>query len=134
MSARRSIEVEGLHHGGQPIPSAALVRGLLASGGISPLDPETGAIPDDIDAQVALVFANARRIVEAAGGTVEDIVRCTFFVRDRAAARDAINREWLTTFPDERSRPARHTLIHDLAGPQLVQCDLLAVVEPAVSR
>jgi 2-iminobutanoate/2-iminopropanoate deaminase len=129
MSARRSITVDGLQHGSQPIPSASLIRGVLASGGIAGLDPETGRVPEDLDAQVEIVFANVRRVLEAAGGTTEDVLRMTFYVRDRSS-RDSINRRWLEMFPDPDSRPARHTLVHALPDPVLVQCDLLAVLEP----
>ena len=52
--ARRSIEVPGLRHGA-PIPQASVVGNLLVSGGISPVDPETGVTPDGADEQVAMV-------------------------------------------------------------------------------
>jgi 2-iminobutanoate/2-iminopropanoate deaminase len=133
MSARRSITVEGLHHGGQPIPAASVVGGLLASGGIAGLDPATGEVPADLDAQVALVFANLRRVIEAGGGSVQDVVRVTVYARDRSS-REAINREWTAMFPDEASRPARHTLVHELPDPMLVQCDVLAVVGGEAGR
>src|SRR6516165_1209199 len=55
--ARRSIEVPGLRHSA-PIPQAAVVGNLLVSGGISPVDPQTGAVPDGTDEQAALAFAN----------------------------------------------------------------------------
>lgn len=128
MTKRRSITVAGLHHGGQPIPTASLVRGLLVSGGIAGLDPETGQVPDDLEHQVAVVFANIRRIVEGAGGSTGDIARLTFYARDRSS-RDAINRNWSEMFPDADSRPARHTLIYALPDPMLVQCDLIAVLD-----
>jgi 2-iminobutanoate/2-iminopropanoate deaminase len=34
-------------------------------------------------------------------------------------------------FPDESSRPARHTLQYDLADPLKIQCDLIAYIESA---
>jgi 2-iminobutanoate/2-iminopropanoate deaminase len=48
------------------------------------VDPETGAIPDGTDEQVAMAFANVRRLLAAAGGTVDDIVKCTVFAQDNA--------------------------------------------------
>jgi len=69
---RRSIEVPGLRHGALPIPQASVVANLLVSGGINPIDPETGATPDDTDGQVAMAFANVRRVLAAAGGTPAD--------------------------------------------------------------
>jgi 2-iminobutanoate/2-iminopropanoate deaminase len=125
--ARRSIDVPGLHHGGLPIPLASVVGNLLVSGGISPLDPETGTVPAATDEQVEVVFANVRRILDAAGGSPEDVVKCTVFVRDKAI-RPVVDKYWLELFPDEASRPARHTLRIDLADPLQIQLEITAVL------
>jgi 2-iminobutanoate/2-iminopropanoate deaminase len=124
--ARRSIEVPGLHHKA-PIPQAAVVGNLLVSGGISPIDPETGATPDGTDEQVALAFANVRRVLAAAGGTPEEVVKCTVFVRDRAI-RPVVDKYWVEMFPDEASRPARHMLPADLQGSMQLQLEIMAVL------
>jgi enamine deaminase RidA (YjgF/YER057c/UK114 family) len=129
MNRRQSIAVPGLHHGGVPIPTASRVGGLLMSSGVAGLDPESGDVPESVEAQVAVIFANVRRIAEAAGGSVEDIVKITFFARDRGASRPHIDREWLQMFPDEHSRPARHTLAYALPDPMLVQAEFVAVVQ-----
>ena len=126
--ARHSIEVPGLHHGGLPIPQACVVGNLLASSAISPLDPATGAVPEGTEEQVELVFANARRVLEAAGGGPEDVAKCTVFVRDKAI-RPVIDKYWIEMFPDESSRPARHTLRIDLAEPLQIQLEILALLE-----
>lgn len=125
---RRSINIDGLGHGNLPIPQASLVGPLLVSGGINGKDRTTGEIPAVIERQVALVFANIRSLVELAGGTVEDIARVTFHVRDKSC-RSLIDAEWVAMFPDPDSRPARHTLTADLAGPLLVQGELLAWIK-----
>jgi len=124
--ARRSIEVPGLRHS-HPIPVASVVGNLLVSGGINPVNPETGVIPDDTDEQVAMAFANVRRVLAAAGGTPEDIVKCTVFVRDRAI-RPVVDKYWVEMFPDEASRPARHTLPIDLQGRTQLQLEIMAVL------
>ena len=123
---RRSIEVPGLRHRA-PIPQASVVGNLLVSGGISPIDPETGVTPDSTEEQVAIVFANVRRVVAAAGGTVEDIVKCTVFVQDRAI-RPVVDKYWVEMFPDAASRPARHTLRTDLQGSMQLQLEIMAVL------
>lgn len=125
---RRSIEVAGLHHGGAPIPQAALVGPLLTSSGINGMDPDTGQVPADLEDQVRLIFENIERILQAAGGSPEDIAKCVFYVRDRAS-RAAIDPQWTRMFPDPQSRPARHTLQHELSGPLLVQCELTAYID-----
>jgi len=115
-----------LRHGA-PIPQASVVGNLLASGGISPIDPETGAVPEGTDEQVAVAFANVRRVLAAAGGTVGDIVKCTVFVQDKAI-RPVVNKYWVEMFPDEASRPARHTLLADLQAGTQLQLEILAVL------
>lgn len=122
----RSIEVPGLRHSA-PIPQAAVVGNLLVSGGIGPMDPETGATPDGTDEQVAVVFANVRRVLAAAGGTPDDIVKCTVFVRDRAI-RPVVDKYWVEMFPDAASRPARHTLPAELQGSMQLQLEIMAVL------
>jgi 2-iminobutanoate/2-iminopropanoate deaminase len=124
---RRSIEVPGLHHGGLPIPQACVVDNLLMSSGISPVDPDTGEMPPDAETQVAIVFANVARVLAAAGGTADDVVKCTVFVRDKAI-RPHIDKCWTQMFPDPASRPARHTLLADLAGPMQIQLEITAVL------
>lgn len=124
---RRSIEVPGLNHGGLPIPQACVVGNILVSGGISPVDPSTGSVPEGADEQVELVFANVRRVLDAAGGGPQDVVKCTVFVRDKAI-RPVIDKHWLELFPDQASRPARHTLRTDLAGPLHIQLEITAVL------
>jgi 2-iminobutanoate/2-iminopropanoate deaminase len=124
--ARRSIEVPGLQHGA-PIPQASVVGNLLVSGGISPIDPETGSTPDGTDEQVALAFANVRRVLAAAGGAVGDVVKCTVFVQDKAI-RPVVNKYWIEMFPDEASRPARHMLHADLPDGTQLQLEIMAVL------
>jgi 2-iminobutanoate/2-iminopropanoate deaminase len=127
MTARRSIEVAGLHHGGAPIPLASRVGPLLVSGGVLGQDPATGEVPDDAGEQVVLLFANVRRILAAGGAAPEDVAKLTFFVRDRSL-RAAIDEQWTAMFPDPAARPARHTLTTDLPPAFAVQCEVLAYV------
>jgi 2-iminobutanoate/2-iminopropanoate deaminase len=128
MDKRRSIEVSGVKHQ-NPIPAASRKGPFVVSGAISGADPESGKVPPDLDAQCRQMFANVRRLIEAAGGTPDDIVKMTVWIADRAL-RPTLNKYWVEMFPDPHSRPARHTVASsDLNPPMQVQCDLLAVVE-----
>ena len=128
MSKRRSIEVAGLQHE-NPIPVASQIGPFLVSGGIFGKDPNTGTIPPGIEEQCALLFANIRLILAAAGGTPEDILKLTVWLKDKAH-RLHVNKEWLAMFPDAHSRPARHSLLSpDLPGAALVQGELLAIFD-----
>jgi 2-iminobutanoate/2-iminopropanoate deaminase len=135
MSTRRSIYVEGFSHK-NPIPAACRIGNLLFSGSIQGMDPKTGEYGATLAEQCALMFAHARRIVEAAGGSVGQIAKMTGWMRDRSQ-RQVLNVEWLTLFPDANARPARHTMQSDLDGEKLVECDFIAVfdeVEGAIAR
>lgn len=127
MDKRRSIEVTGVKHV-NPIPSASRRGPFVVSGAISGSDPQTGKIPSDLDEQCRLMFENVRRVMTAAGGTPDDIVKMTVWITDRSL-REIMNRHWVEMFPDPQSRPARHTLAsHDLSPPMQIQCDLMAVI------
>jgi 2-iminobutanoate/2-iminopropanoate deaminase len=125
---RRSIEVPGFNHGPQPIPAACRLANIVVTGGIYGLDTQSGKVPDDLERQTALMFVNLQRVLAAAGATLEQVVKMTFWVRN-PASRACINPAWLHAFPDPQSRPARHTLQNDhMAANLLVQCDALAVI------
>lgn len=127
MAKRRSIEVAGLPHT-HPIPAASRIGPFVVTGSISGKDPQTGTVPPGIEEQCALMFANIRRILEAASGTPDDILKVTVWMKDRGD-RKYLNKEWLAMFPDAESRPARHTFVsRDLAEPILVECEVMAVV------
>jgi 2-iminobutanoate/2-iminopropanoate deaminase len=127
MDERRSIEVPGVRHK-NPIPSACRRGPIVVSGGIPGADPDTGAVPGDLDLQCRFMFENVRRIMSAAGGSPADIVKMTVWITDRSL-REILNRHWVAMFPDPHSRPARHTMTsRDLAPPLQVQCDILAVI------
>lgn len=125
MGRRTTIEVEGLHHAGAPIPLAARVGPLLASGSINGQDPQTGEFPEDPADQVALVFANIRRVMAAAGGDTTDIAKLTISVRDKGI-RPLIDEQWIAMFPDEHDRPARHLVTADIPPFLHLQAELLA--------
>jgi 2-iminobutanoate/2-iminopropanoate deaminase len=111
-----------------PIPSASRRGPFVVSGAISGTDPATGKVPADLDEQCRLMFENVRRVMVAAGGSPDDIVKMTVWITDRSL-REIMNRHWVTMFPDPHSRPARHTLTsHDFTAPMQIQCDLMAVI------
>jgi 2-iminobutanoate/2-iminopropanoate deaminase len=126
MVTRTSIYVEGFSHR-NPIPAACRIGNTLHSGSIQGTDPATGKYGATLDEQCALMFAHMRRIVEAAGGRADDIIKMTVWMRDRAQ-REPLNREWLKMFPNQASRPARHTMQSPLDGEKLVECDFVAVL------
>jgi enamine deaminase RidA (YjgF/YER057c/UK114 family) len=128
MAKRKSINYPGFSHQ-NPIPNASRIGNILMSSVISGRDPATGTMPPELDAQVANVFRQIRLCVEAAGGTVDDIVKVNFWMKDPATGRKALNGEWSAMFPDADSRPARHTLALGANNPNHVTCEFVAVID-----
>lgn len=127
MGRRLSIEVPGFGHD-NPIPAACKVGPFLISSGVSGKEPYTGKMLEGLEAQCAQMFATVRQILEIAGGSPENIVKMNVWMKDRSQ-RDTLNVGWLEMFPDEHSRPARHTFsAPDLPGSMLVQCEIFAVL------
>ena len=127
MSRRHSFEVPGLHHQ-NPIPMGSIIGPFMMSSGIFGMEPETRKTPADVESQCKLMFANIRRVMEAAGGSVDDIIKGVVWAKDKSF-KEAVNREWLAMVPDEQSRPARHTLLYQgFSDNALVQCEIVAVL------
>ena len=126
---RKGITVEGLAHK-FPVPNACRIGDIIVSSAIHAVDPVTRVMPEDLRSQCALVFANMKAIVEAAGGSTRDIIKMTVYLRDRNN-RGPLNDEWVRMFPDPDTRPARHSQLLMVEGPSLVQCDFMAVIDRA---
>jgi len=127
MAKRKSINWPGFKHE-NPIPNASMIGNILMSSIMSGRDPDTGAMPADAEAQIANIFKQIKLCVEAAGGTVDDILKVNFWVKDPAVGRKMLNGEWTKMFPDAASRPARHTLALGTSNPNHVTCDFVAVI------
>ncbi|WP_454689173.1 RidA family protein [Achromobacter aloeverae] len=126
--ARRiAIYVDGVNHK-NPIPACCRRGSLVESGSIFGRDPTTGELAEGIEAQCRHMLENLRLIVEAAGGSPEDIVKVTVWMKDRGH-RPVLNVPWLALFPDAGSRPARHA-IHapHLDGGKLLECVFTAYI------
>ncbi len=126
MARRKSIDVPTYSHK-NPIPGGSLVGNIMATGIITGRDPKTGEMPAALEDQVVNMFGHIKSLVEAAGGTMDDVVKLNVLMQD-SSKRAAVNDVWLKVFPDERSRPARQTAQVNLEGGMLVQCDFLAVI------
>jgi 4-hydroxy-4-methyl-2-oxoglutarate aldolase len=126
---RRAVNVPGLGHTGAPFPVAVRSGRLVLSSAIHGKDPETGNLPDTIEAQATGVFTNMRRTLEAAGGRPGDIVKVVVFAQDAAAARGAVNGPWAQLFPDPADRPVRHTMTAPLPAGFLLQAEFVAILD-----
>ncbi|MDS1140177.1 RidA family protein [Pusillimonas sp. SM2304] len=124
---RTSIYTEGFSHK-NPIPAACRIGNTVHTGSILGTDVETGQYGETLEAQCQLMFAHIDRIIRAAGGTPENIIKMTVWMKDRTQ-RQAVNAEWLKMFPDAQSRPARHTMDAPLDGDKLIECSFIAILD-----
>ena len=67
-----------------PYSQGIRVGGTVYLSGQLGLDPATGNLADGIDAQAHQVFRNLRAVAEAAGGTLDDMVKLTILMADLA--------------------------------------------------
>lgn len=111
-----------------PIPNAARVGNLVMSSVITGVGGPDLILPEALEDQVANVYANIRADVEAAGGSVDHIIKITFWLKDPINQRAALNVEWVRMFPDPERRPARHTLTLPAESKSQVQADFVAVL------
>jgi 2-iminobutanoate/2-iminopropanoate deaminase len=127
MAKRQSINSPAPRHE-NPIPNASRIGNIVMSSVIGGSSPGTRTLPPTLDEQLANVFAAIKGDVEAAGGTVDNILKITFYVKDPVKDRPVINNHWVKMFPDPEARPARHSQTLPPDSRALVQADFFAVL------
>ena len=91
-----------------PYSQAVRSGNLVFLSGQTPLDPATGAMVEgDISVQARRAFDNIKAVCEAAGGSMDDIVRVGLYLTDlgQFAAVNAVMAEYFRT-----PYPARSTI------------------------
>lgn len=106
MAGRTIVSTPGAPAAVGPYSQGVVAGGFLFTAMQIPLDPSSGTLvsPEDIAAQTRRVLENLRAIVEAAGSSLEQVVKVTVYLQDMAdfAAMNAVYGEF---FPKEA--PAR---------------------------
>ena len=99
-----------------PYSQAVRVGDMLFVSGQLPLDPKTGKFPEGIEAQTRQSLTNVRSILEAAGGTMDSVVKTTVFLSDmnNFAAMNAVYtlsspRDAIPRAAQSRSQESRRT-------------------------
>src|SRR5262245_140636 len=105
--------------------SQAIVEGnLIFLAGQVPANPETGALElGDIGSQTARVLGNIRLILEAAGSSLDNVIRCNVYLKDIADFA-AMNEVYAATFREPY--PARTTVQVVLHSGMGVEIDCIA--------
>lgn len=110
-----------------PYSQAVTTGNLVFVSGQLPLDPAAGAFPEGIAAQTRQSLTNAKNILEAAGSSMENVVKTTVFLSD-IANFGAMN-EVYGTFFTEGNYPARSAFeVACLPKNALVEIEIIATV------
>jgi len=108
-----------------PYVQAILAGNTLFSSGTLGLVPQTGALPEGVEAQTRQSLANIQAILDEAGFARSDVVKTTVFIRDMNDF-PAVNAIYADFFGD--ARPARSCVeVTRLPKDGLVEIEFVAV-------
>lgn len=65
-----------------PYSQAIEVNGMIYTSGAIPVNPETQMIPEGVEARADQAICNMKAILEAAGTTIENVIKTTVFIKD----------------------------------------------------
>jgi 2-iminobutanoate/2-iminopropanoate deaminase len=114
---------------GVPMPQASYSTytrfgDLIFIAGQVAVDAETGRIPSSFADQLRLVLNHIRNILKSAGSSMEQVLKMTVFLKDRAY-RTEYDEIFRTYFKE--GFPARSTIVADLMGEEfLVEIEAIA--------
>lgn len=109
--------------------SQAIKKGnmIFVSGQLG-LVPESGVLPDGIEAQTKQSLTNIKNILASAGASLEDVVKTSIFTSDLSSF-GKIN-EIYATFFNSDATPARSCVeVSALPKGALVEIECIAVIE-----
>jgi 2-iminobutanoate/2-iminopropanoate deaminase len=110
-----------------PYEQAIRIGDFVYASGQIPLDPKTGNLVEgDIKIQTRRALENLEAVLEAAGSSLDRVVKTTVFLKNIAdfAAMNEVYAEYLGA-----AKPARSTVaVADLPRGALVEIDLVALV------
>jgi 2-iminobutanoate/2-iminopropanoate deaminase len=123
---RRAVSTEHAPAAIGPYSQAIVAGGFVFCSGTAGIEPETGEIPEGIEAQTRLALSNLSAILTAAGASMATLVKTTIMYRD-VDDFATINEIYASHMPDPppaRSAPANVMLPRGL----LISIDAIATV------
>lgn len=109
-----------------PYSQGLVVNGRIYVAGQGPTDPATGKIPEGIEEQTRQVMTNLKNILEAGGGTLNDVAKSTVHLASLDDF-DAFNKVYSSFFTPPY--PVRTTVGSALLGGILVEIDVTAELQ-----
>ena len=108
-----------------PYSQATKGTATLFTSGQLGIDPATGELPQDFTAQARQAFENLKAIIEAAGGSMSNVMKITIFLTDMSnfPAVNAVMQEYC-----QAPYPARSCFaVRDLPKGALCEIEAIAV-------
>lgn len=65
-----------------PYSQAIITNGFMFCSGQIPINPETGDIPEGVEAQAHQVFKNIKNLLESGGSSIDKVVKTSVFIKD----------------------------------------------------
>ena len=110
-----------------PYSQAVKANGFVFTAGQLPLDPKTGTlVPGGIKDETGQVLRNLQAVLEAAGSSLDKVVKTTVFIGDMDDF-PAMNEVYAEFFGD--NHPARSTVQAVIPKGALVEIDAVAVCD-----
>ena len=106
MSIRNAVTAPQAPKSGGPYSSAIQTDGFVFCSGQLGLDPQTSEMAGaDLEAQTRQTLINLKNVLEAAGSSLEQVVKTTVFLTDMAdfARMNAVYAEFFGSVPPARS-------------------------------
>ncbi|MCH2045173.1 MAG: Rid family detoxifying hydrolase [Saprospiraceae bacterium] len=112
-----------------PYNQATVANGILYASGQIAINPATGdLVLDSIEAETKQVMENLKAVLDKAGSSFEQVLKCTIFLSDMGNY-GKVNEVYARYF-DEETAPARECVeVANLPKYVNVEISLLAVVE-----
>jgi 2-iminobutanoate/2-iminopropanoate deaminase len=117
---RENFEVEGLIAHRDPVPLGAKVGKMFYSSGIP------GTPGEGMDEQAELAFHNMQRLIDTAGGSIDNISNITILTTE-FGYETALEKVWKKMFPDPICSPACHVMKWGTSGNTMFQVHFTAV-------
>lgn len=109
-----------------PYSQGMVVNNLFYSSGQIPLKPDGTMVGDEIEQQTHQVFSNITAVLEAAGSSLENVVKTTVFIKDMEQF-SAINEIYGEYFAEHQ--PARSCVeVARLPKDALVEMEVIALI------
>jgi 2-iminobutanoate/2-iminopropanoate deaminase len=124
---RETVQTDNAPKAIGPYAQAIKANGFIYTAGQIPIDPKTGNfVEGGITAQARQVLENLKAVLEAAGSSLDRVIKTTVFLKNMAefAAMNEVYGEYLGTV-----KPARSTVaVAELPRGALIEIDLVALV------